>query len=121
MNTVPAIAFSKRTATSVTIFACLNAAQKAFRLTSNPAIMNALHLEHAELFDLYKQARHQDVSNQSARLDAIIAKVVTVVGQLNTTVQMIQPMFRNTVEVQEVQIVIANAVQTMSLVAQAAA
>jgi hypothetical protein len=110
------LSFSKRTTTAVTVFACLGAATKAFHLANTPSIMNSLHLEHVELFSLYRRVCHQDKMNQAADLDATIAKIVTVVGQLNATVQLITPTFRNAVEVQEVQIVIANAAQTMNLV-----
>lgn len=108
--------FSKRTTTAVTVFACLFAAQNAQSLTSTPATIAALQNSYETLFAIYRQILHQDVANQAAVLDAIIAAASDAIGTLNSTVQAMpqpNPAPENQFALPEIQISVANAVRVM--------
>ena len=84
--------FSKRTTAAAAVFACLSIAspmQGAPTLTSNVAILTALQLEYAQLVNLYPVLIHQDTANNQADLYAAIATAIIVVGQLNSTIDML--------------------------------
>lgn len=106
--------FSKRTTTAVTIFACIFVAQNAQTLTAVVAQVAALQLEYSTLLRLYRQIIHQDVANQASMLDTLISQAATTIGQLNTTIQAIETTMQNAVELADVQVLAANAVQVMA-------
>ena len=112
------LSFSRRTTTAVTVFACLFAAQNAQQLTLVPEQVGALHLVHAQLFQIYRQRRHQDVANQAAKLAALIDRAQTAIGTLNDIVQSIDLTVQNQTNeaLPDVQDVVKNAVYQMVLV-----
>jgi hypothetical protein len=105
--------FTKRTTASVTVFACVFVAQTAQTLTSSVSQVSALQLSYAQLISIYRQLVHQDVANQAAVLDAIIANALTVVQSLNTTVQAIGTTPATAFELSGIQTITANAVAVM--------
>jgi hypothetical protein len=110
------LSFSKRTTTAVTVFACLQASKQAATLTTIVATLNALQLEQAALFHIYRQVLHQDVANQAEVLDSIIALASTAIGNLNATIQAQMPPFNNPdgqFQLKELQALTANAVIVM--------
>jgi hypothetical protein len=112
------IPFSKRTTCAVTVFACLQASKQAQKLTSVVAQLNALQLEQAALFHVYRKVLHQDIANQEAVLDGIIAQAATAIGNLNTTVQGMTPPFNNPdgqIQLVDLQTLLTNAVVMMTV------
>jgi hypothetical protein len=106
--------FSKRTTTAVTVFACLQVAKttQTFSTLTVPQI-NALQLEAATLFSVYRQIIHQDTANQAAVLADVIGQAATVIEQLNATMQSITPLPVNPDQLIDLQLVAMNAVQVM--------
>jgi hypothetical protein len=86
MNTT-VIPFSKRLTASNALTRCMFACREAQRLSSNIVVTNDLQYLHAEMFSVLRRLRHQDVPDQSARLDAAITSAVALVSTLNGIVQ----------------------------------
>jgi hypothetical protein len=110
--------FSRRTTSAVTVFAMLFAARDAWHLTIVPAQIGALHQAHAQLFQIYRGLRHQDVMNQAAVLASLIAQAQTAINNLNAIVQSIEPTVQNQTNqvLPDLQAVVLNAVYVMTLV-----
>lgn len=110
------LSFSKRTTCAVTVFACLQACKQAKLLTTIVSILNALQLEQAALFHVYRRVLHQDVANQAVVLAQIIALASTAIGNLNTTVQAMPPPINNpdgAIQLTDLQALTQNAVIVM--------
>jgi hypothetical protein len=110
------LSFSRRTMASIAVFTCLFAARQAQTLTQVAATIGALNFEHAQLFRIYRQLRHQDVANQANVLNSIIAQAVIVVGSLNGTVSGMSepdPLPEDMFELPNIQIAVANALTSL--------
>lgn len=110
--------FSKRTTTAVTVFACLQISKQAQPLTTNVAQIGVLQLEMATLFHIYRRIIHQDVANQAAVLDTIIALAADSIQSLSTTVNAITPPSNpdQVIVLQDYQLILENAVVVMASV-----
>ena len=104
------------------MFACLFAAQNSQSLTTIPAQIGALYIVHAQLFQIYRGLRHQDIAAQQAKLDALIDQAQTAIEDLNVIVQSIAPTQQNQTNeaLPDVQSVVTNAVYQMVLVQEQA-
>lgn len=84
--------FSLRTTTAICVFNCLfiaspqGAQQFVF---GNGAVIGALQLSYAQLVTLYAELRQQDIPNQEAVLDGLIASAITTVSALQSTIDAI--------------------------------
>ena len=106
--------FTKRTTTAITVFACMTVAKTAWALpTLTVPQLTALHLEHADLFSIYKQVIYQDVANQATVLDGLITQAVAAIVALDTTMQAISSSPAIAFDLDELQQVTANAVGAM--------
>jgi hypothetical protein len=113
----PILPFSKRTTASVSIFACFTAATNARKLTTDPATLAALRLEHANLFQSYRLLRFQNTPFREQVLDAAITKAQTAVSALNATVSGMpqpSPESEDKFALSLVQSVVAGAMQSMA-------
>jgi hypothetical protein len=106
--------FTRRTTTAVTIFACMTVAYSAWSLPGlTVPQVTALHLDHAELFSIYKQVIHQDVANQESVLDGLISQAATAIIALNITMQGIGSTPTSAFDLADMHLVTANAVYVM--------
>jgi hypothetical protein len=112
--------FSKRTSASVAVFACIGVAAPApvgaAQFTTNAATIAALQLSYAQLVVEYQILRHQDTANNRADLYAAINNAVTTVSTLNTTLSTLSATGDAGVVLQQMQIVVANALVALKLV-----
>ena len=131
--------FSKRLCAASTTFAAMFACRGAQKLTSVPATLAALNIEHAQLFHAYRKLLHQDTAAQAITLDEAILAASTAINALNATVQAmppvappfipvhpwdtargkIPPLSENTVALQAIQILVMRAVWMMTNVTNA--
>ena len=81
--------FSKRLTAAAAVFAVIEIASPigAPTLTSDVPTRIALQLEYAQLNVVYTQLSHQPTANNQADLYGAIDSAVTIVGNLNTTIQ----------------------------------
>lgn len=113
--------FSRRTTTSVAVFSCIFVAspmQGARQFTTDVPSITALQLDYAQLINLYPQLLHQDVANQAAVLDILIAEAITIIGQLNTAVDAVTALVTdpNRAQLVVMQTIVASALASLKAV-----
>jgi hypothetical protein len=117
------------------MFAC----RDAQKLTKVPITLASLNITHAQLFHAYRKLLHQDTANQAVTLDAAILAASNAITTLYDIVQgMPQPMVpfvpvnpwdtargripppsENVLAIQEIQVLVARAVQMLTAVQRA--
>ena len=110
--------FSKRTTSTVSVFACLFVASPAGAptLTTSVSTKIALQLSYSQLVNIYPVLIHQDTANNRADLYAAINKAAGIVDNLHTTVQAMTATGDNAFLLSEMQIVVANALVALQSV-----
>jgi hypothetical protein len=78
--------FTLRTTAAVTLFACLQAAISAQKLTTDSATMLALQILRHQMFTTYRTLQHQDVANQKSKLDAAVSDAQAEIDNLYAVV-----------------------------------
>lgn len=110
--------FTKRTTTSVNVFACLFIAKNALKLSGVTASqISELHVNHAALFSIYRQVIHQDIANQAIVLAGITMKAQTAIESLATILTSISTAPGDSaIVLAEFETIVGNAVTTMKAV-----
>lgn len=107
----PKLPFSKRTTAAVALFSCIFIAsmQGAQAIATVPAQIGNLALYYGQMTNLYPTLIHQDTANNDSDLDAAINSAVTIVGNLNTTMQGLTVAAPNQITLAQMQVTVYNA------------
>lgn len=118
------IPFTRRTSTSVAVFAAIFAAspQGAQMYANNTTQLGSLALSYAQLVATYRTLLDQDQANNEVVLDANIATAVTQLTALNATMQSITPTvaLQDSFTLAHLQLVVYNGLQQATAAQNAA-